>query len=278
MKKVTKLISLILAAVMLFSASCISVAAAAIPDAAKNSVEQLIQNKNLAELVGWLLTNLNKAKANVTGTLIKVLLLMLTDESLQAEIGGRDVTAMSDEQLANILLNWLDANLPEWSSDLTGQESWQTVTSICNLLGLTLDLNSVDGVVGTLYSICRKVNTDAIIGSVAGDLKQLDGSALNGVKRSGGDLHVIYALLEWLSDNQGLIMSFVTGGFGSNGVRLGNALQNIIGDNLDNVTAAVKNIPDYLKGLMYLLIDGYAETPDIQDNPKGERGLPPYAE
>ena len=272
MKKSTKLISLILAVVMVFSASSFS-ALAAIPSAAQGSVDQLVQNKNLAELVGWLITNLNGAKGNITGTVLK-LVYMFAGDNIGGE--GKDTKKMSDEQLAKTLLDWLDANLPEWTSDLTEQSWWGTVTSIVNLLGVTLKLNSVDGILETVYSVCNKVNTDAIVGAAVGDLKGLNGSALNGVRRSGGDLKVIYALLQWINDNQQFIKSFVIGGISSSGIKLGNAVMSIIGDSLDDINKIVKNIPDFAKAWVYLLVDGYAEKPDIKDNPKGGWGTSPY--
>ena len=273
MKKSTKLISLILAVVMVFSASSFS-ALAAIPTAAQGSIETLIQNKNLAELVGWLITNLNDAKGNITGTVLRLVYEFAGDN-----IGGtgKDTFHMSDEQLAKTLLDWLDANLPEWTSDLTSQDWWGTVTSIVNVLGVTLDLKSVNGIINTVYSVCNKVNNDAIVGAAVGDLKGLNGSALKGVQRSGGDMKVIYALLQWINDNQSFIKSFVIGGISSNGIKLGSVVSNIIGDNLDDINNIVKNIPDFAKAWVYLLIDGYAEKPDIQKNPKGGWGVSPYA-
>ena len=273
MKKSTKFISLILAVVMVFSASSFS-ALAAIPTAAQGSIETLIQNKNLAELVGWLITNLNDAKGNITGTVLRLVYEFAGDN-----IGGqgKDTFHMSDEQLAKTLLDWLDANLPEWTSDLTSQDWWGTVTSIVNLLGVTLDLKSVDGIINTVYSVCNKVNNDAIVGGLVGDLKDLNGSALNGVKRSGGDLKVIYALLQWINDNQKFVKSFVIGGISNDGIKLSGTVTNLIGDSLDDINKIVKNIPDFAKGYVYLLIDGYADKPDIKENPKGGWGASPYA-
>ena len=273
MKKSTKLISLILAVVMVFSASSFS-ALAAIPTAAQGSIETLIQNRNLAELVGWLVTNLNDAKTNITGTVLR-----LVYEFAGNNIGGegKDTFHMSDEQLAKTLLDWLDANLPDWTKDLTEQSWWGTVTSIVNLLGVTLDLKSVDGIIETVYSVCNKVNNDAIVGGLVGDLKGLNGSALKGVRRSGGDLKVIYALLQWINDNQQFIKKFVIGGISSDGIKLSSTVTNIIGDGLNDINTIVKNIPDFAKAWVYLLIDGYAEKPDIKENPKGGWGVSPYA-
>ena len=275
MKKSTKLISLILAVVMVFSASCISVAASAIPSAAQGSIEQLVQNKNLAEIVGWLITNLNAAKANITGTVLRLVYLFAGDN-----IGGKDKNTydMSDEQLAKTLLDWLDANLPEWTKDITEQDWWGTVQSIVGVLGVDLDLKSVNGILNTVYTLCNKVNNDPIVGAAVGDLKGLNGSALKGVQRTnGGDMKVIYAVLQWVNDNQKFVKSFVIGGISKDGITLGSAVMNIIGDSLDDINTIVRNIPDFAKAYIYLLIDGYAEKPDIKKNPKGGWGTSPYA-
>ena len=274
MKKSTKIISLILAVVMVFSASCISAAASAIPAAAQDSIENLIQNKNLAELVGWLITNLNDAKGNITGTVLRLVYEFVGDK-----IGGegKDTFSMTDEQLATTLLDWLDANLPEWTKSISEQE-W--LDPVQNLLGITLDLKSVDGILETVRSVCNKVNKDDLVGAALGDLKGLKGSALEGVKRApGGDIKVIHALLQWVNDNQKFIKSFIIGGIGSNGIKLGSATTSLINRfySLENINKIVRGIPDFAKGWIYLLVDGYAEKPDIQDNPKGGWGASPYA-
>jgi len=272
MKKSTKLISLILAVVMVFSASSFS-ALAAIPSAAQNSVEQLVQNKNLADLVGWLITSLNGAKTNITGTVLK-LVYTFAGDNIGGE--GKDIASMDGNALAKLLMDWLDANLPEWTKDITGQSWWGTVQSIVKLLGIDLDLGSVDGILNTVYTLCNKVNNDAIVGGLVGDLKNLKGDALKGVKRSGGDMKVIYALLQWINDNQQFIKSFVIGGIGKGGIELSGTVMNLIGDSLEDINKIVKNIPDFAKGYVYLLLDGYAEKPDIKDNPKGGWGNSPY--
>ena len=272
MKKSTKLISLILAIVMVFSASSFS-ALAAIPSAAQNSVEQLVQNKNLADLVDWLITNLNGAKTNITGTVLK-LVYTFAGDNIGGE--GKDIASMDGNALAKLLMDWLDKNLPEWTKDITGQSWWGTVQSIVKLLGIDLDLGSVDGILNTVYTLCNKVNNDAIVGGLVGDLKNLKGDALKGVKRSGGDMNVIYALLQWINDNKQFVKSFIIGGIGKGGIELSSTVMNLIGDNLDGINKIVKNIPDFAKGWVYLLVDGYAEKPDIQDNPKGGWGNSPY--
>ena len=271
MKKSTKLISLILAIVMVFSASSFS-ALAAIPSAAQNSVEQLVQNKNLADLVGWLITNLNGAKTNITGTVLK-LVYTFAGDNIGGE--GKDIASMDANALAKLLMDWLDKNLPEWTKDITGQSWWGTVQSVVKLLSIDLDLKSVDGVLNTVYDVCEACNRP-LVGAAVGDLKGLKGDALKGVKRSGGDLNVIYALLQWINDNQQFIKSFVIGGISDSGIKLGSTIMDLIGGNLDSINKIVKNIPDFAKGYVYLLVDGYAEKPDIQDNPKGGWGNSPY--
>ena len=273
MKKPSKIISLILAAVMIFSASSVSVLAA-IPTAAQGSVETLIQNKNLAELTGWFITSLNSAKTNVTGTALR-LLYEFAGDSIGGK--GRDTFSMSDEQLAKTLLDWLDANLPDWTKDITQQSWWSTVNNITKLLGITLDLKSVDGILQTVYSVCNKAGNDAIVGGLVGDLKNLNGSALKGVKRSGGDIKVLFAVLQWFNDNQSLIKQFVVGGISDSGIKLSSTMTNLIGDNLNDINNNIKNIPDCIKGWLYLLVDKYTEKPDINKNPKGGWGNSPYA-
>ena len=241
MKKSTKLISLILAVVMVFSASCISVAASAIPAAAQGSVETLMKNENLAQLVTWIINNLNGAKDNITGTVLRLVYLFAGDKIGGA---GKDVYSMKDEALAKLLLDWLDTDiLPDLASNVP-----DAVTTIVNLLpGLSLNLGSVDGVLGTAYDACRLANGVINVG-ILNDLK---GDALKGVKRSGGDLNVIKALLQWLADNTGIIEKALKG-------NLDLGVINSAVD-LSEYEDLIKNIGVFAKSYIYLLIDGHAQ-------------------
>lgn len=274
MKTSKKILSLILAVVMIFSTMSV-MAFAAIPSGVK-TIDALVENKNLASLVDWLLSNLNGAKKNVTGTVLRLVFNFIDNDDLNAVIGGEDVTKLSDEKAAKILLDWLDGMLPELTKDIDFTDiSGINVKSLVKLLGVdNLDITSVDNILGVVYDIC-----DFADGTIlpVGDVKKLNGSALKNVKRSGGDLNVIYALLQWLDDNSELICSFVKGGIGSDGLSIGTLFNDILGGSLESINKIVKNIPDFAKSFIYLLIDGHAKGGDIKEDPKGDWGKSQYA-
>ena len=269
MKKSTKLISLILAVVMVFSASCISVAASAIPSAAQNSVEQLVKNENLAQLVTWLIKNLNDAKGNITGTVLKLVYMFLpkdSDNDMMKSLTDRiakipDVTNASEEQLANVLVEWLDkdvlpdlgSNIPDWLSNLA------------NFIGLTVDLSSVDKLFATLVSAGGLVNGPLNFGILEG----INVKAVDGVKRSGGDTKVIYAVFQFLADNTGIIEKALKG----------NLDLGIVGNFVDvsEYEDLIKNIGVLAKSYIYLLIDGHAKGGEFKkDNMAGDWGTSAY--
>lgn len=274
MKTSKKIISLILAVVMIFSATCLSTVAA-IP-ASANTVEKLIANDNLASLVDWLLANINGAKTNITGTILRLVFKFVDNDDLNAIIAGRDVTKLTDAEAAKILLDWLDKLLPELTKDLDFTNlGGINVKALVKILGVdNLDLSSVDNAIGVLYDVC-----DFADGTIlpVGDVKKLNGSALKNVKRSGGDLNVVYALLQWLSDNRGLVASFVKGGVGtSNGISIGSAFDSLLGGSLDSINKIVVNLSTFLKSFVYLLIDGNAKKGDIKNDPAGDWGRSAY--
>ncbi|MBQ3183375.1 MAG: hypothetical protein IJB57_06875, partial [Clostridia bacterium] len=118
MKKTNKIIALVLAMVLAFSSVPLIASAAAIDDKV-DTVEELIQGENLGNLVEWLLKNLNNRKEEVVGSVLRLVFMLVEDESLQAKIGSTNLMTATDEQLADILVAWLDANLPTWTSELT---------------------------------------------------------------------------------------------------------------------------------------------------------------
>ncbi|MBQ6065314.1 MAG: hypothetical protein IJK89_00700 [Clostridia bacterium] len=267
MKKSTKLISLILAVVMVFSASCISVAASAIPAKAQDSVETLLKtgNENLAPVITWLLTNLNGAKNDILATVLKLVYMFIPGDSdndmmkaLKAEIDKiPDVTAAGEERLSKALLDWLDASvLPDLNKNIP---DW--VGSVAGLFQITVNLGSVDGIIATLYDVCDIANNkigDGLVLNV-GILNNLNEKALKGVKRSGGDANVIKALLQWLSDNTGVIAEAAKGN-----LDLG-LISNFV--DVSEYEDLIKNIGVLAKSYLYLLIDGRAKGGNFK---KGE--------
>ncbi len=191
MKKSNKVIALILAMMLAFSSLPLIASASAIKDEVK-TVESLIQPESLADLVNWLLASINNRKEEITGTVLRLVFMFMDDESLKAKIGETDLMTATDEQLAKILVDWLNANLPEWTKDLP-QDILDTV-KVLTLGRISINLKTVDGVVSSLYSLA---NTNLF-----GDISDLKEDALKNVSVSkSGNLGVVHALLQFLADN-----------------------------------------------------------------------------
>lgn len=256
MKKTTKLLSVVLALVMMLSTVSVAFAGTLKTDT-YNTVEKLISNDSLADIVGQLLTDLNGSKKNVTGTVLRFVFMFIDNDDLAKHIGTTDVSKASEEALAKILLDWLDQDiLPDLGSVLP-----EAVTKIANFIGLTVDLSSVNGVLGTLDTACG-LTQNALLNF--GILNNLNGNAIKDVKRSGGDLNVVYALLQWLADNKEAIQKAVKG----------NLDLGLIGDFVDvsEYEGIIKNLPNFLKSQLFRLVDGYAKAGDIKGDAKGDWG------
>ncbi len=213
MKKTNKIIALILAMVLAFSSVPLMASAAAIKDEVK-TVDDLIKTDSVTSLVEWLLKNLNNRKEEITGTVLRFVFMFVEDESLKAKIGNTDIMTASKEQLADILVAWLNANLPTWTADLTEQSWWGIVTYVAPLLGINVNLSTVKGAVGTLYDLCDAANNN-IFGAYLvnlGTLNKLNESALkSATSKNAKNIDIIYALFQWLVDNADIIKTALKG-------------------------------------------------------------------
>lgn len=243
MKKTNKIIALILAMVLAFSSVPLMASASAIKDEVK-TVDDLIKGDNLGNVVEWLLKNLNNRKEEVVGTVLKFVFMFVEDESLQAKIGKTDIMTATDEQLAKILIDWLNANLPTWTAELTDQDWWEPVMTgikVATFGRVSIDLKNVDGVIKSLYSLA---NTN-----IFGDISDLNENALKNVTvKSKGNLGVIYALFQFLADNtnifkKALIGKLTLGTLGDikiDGEKLNDTINNTVTDMIS--PAAIKEM------------------------------------
>ena len=243
MKKTNKIIALILAMVLAFSSVPLMASAAAIKDEVK-TVDDLIKGDNLGNVVEWLLKNLNNRKEELVGTALKFVFMFVEDESLQAKIGKTDIMTATDEQLAKILIDWLNANLPTWTAELTDQDWWEPVMTgikVATFGRVSIDLKNVDGVIKSLYSLA---NTN-----IFGDISDLNENALKNVTvKSKGNLGVIYALFQFLADNtnifkKALIGKLTLGSLGDikiDGEKLNDTINNTVTDMIS--PAAIKEM------------------------------------
>ncbi len=183
MKKTNKIIALILAMVLAFSSVPLMASAAAIKDDV-NTVEKLIQGESVGNLAEWLLKNINNRKEEILGSVLSLVFTFVEDEDLGKVIGETDLTAASDEELATILVTWLDTYV------LPNIEMDDTLEGVLGVFGIKL--GSTNQLIDSLYNI-RSLKL--------GDLK-FKCDALKGIDTGKGkNLQAVYAILQFLADN-----------------------------------------------------------------------------
>lgn len=212
MKKTTKILSVFMAVLMVFS--CIPMSAIA-AERDTSSLDGYLDNNNLAVIVETLLKDLDTRKEDIVPTVLKFV-FMLDQLKNMADEKGVDVDTADTEQLASVLIAYLDKVLEK--ENLNGEiGSYKSLISAV-LGGVKIDLNSVDGVLSTLVGVIDYVNDSGK--KTWGDLASLDGSALK-VKsgkdkvaistKNSSNTKVIYALLSWLADNTDVLSKAVKG-------------------------------------------------------------------
>lgn len=158
-----------------------------------------------------------------------------------------DDAVLTPEQAATVILNYLDSNV---MPDLGVMD--------LSVLG-TLDLTSVDSAVSSIYDLLD----NSLLAIVTGDVANLRSNRdlLKGVQRSGGDLEVIYALLNYLgaSKTVSVVKKAPYGLLTSKGISLGSLLNGIVKGFMDisEVNDILTNIGGYLTKEVYdMLIHG----------------------
>ena len=149
MKKSKKLLSILLAVVMVFSVVAVPVSAA-VPSNVQ-TVESLIQPSNLAGLVDWLLTSLNNRKEKYADAVLNFVCTFVEDIKAEVPEGTNvfnDKIATSTK--ATYVMNFLDKMLAE---ENLNSALGETVPKIADFFGITISLNSVNGILATLQSL-----------------------------------------------------------------------------------------------------------------------------
>lgn len=257
MKTSKKIISVILAVIMVIGTA--STAFAGAIDTTK-SVDKLIEQENIANVAEYLLKSINNRKDDITGTVLRLAFLFLKNEDLNAFIAGRDVTQLSDEQNAEILVKWLNKVLQDNTTAITEAKWYGLAKAACVFLGIKLDLSNIDGAIRTLHDACEKCANPGLIGVAIdfADLGKLNGKALKDVSvKNKGNLGVVKALINWVSDNtyviKRLIMSQLNAGSLNDTIKI------------NDINAKVKEFigKDVILDKMYRLVYGGAKDGDF---------------
>ncbi len=198
MKKTNKIIAVILAVILSFSSVPLIASASAVDDKVQ-TVEDLIQPSNLGSLVSWLLKSINTRKGIITGTVLRLAFMLIEDEGLKTAIGNTNVVEATDSALADILVKYLDTNLPTWTKSITEQSWWSTVTSVAGLIGINVDISNTRSAVITISKACAILHNSFLFNF--GDLENLSDTAIKNINSSSSSIDIIKAVLTWLADN-----------------------------------------------------------------------------
>ena len=203
MKKTTKILSVFMALLMVVT--CIPMTAFA-QDRDTSSLEAYIDKDNLAIVVEDLLTSLGDRKEEIVPSILAICFQLVDALKEQAEADGVDVMDADAEELADSLVNYLDIVLAE--ADLNNE-----IKDFSGLIGMVLggvsiDLNSVDGILTTLAAAL-----DYLAGKGAnfcGDVSDFSTDALKKgtgrnkvviTSKNSTGLEIINALFGFISDS-----------------------------------------------------------------------------
>ena len=135
--------------------------------------------------------------------------------------------------------------------DVLDQDVLSGVDVDISILGITINLQSVDGVFKTLDSV------DGIKGLAGGDISKLSFSAVKGgqTRAKTGDLQLVYNLLQFLDDNSDILGKAAYGIGTSNGINLGSIIGGFV--DLGDIEDLLKDLPGFLTKMVYdMLIYG----------------------
>ena len=181
----------------------------------------------------------------------------VTIEALQYD--SVDDAIISAEQGATIILNYLDSQV---LADMDVLD--------LSILG-KIDLTSVDGLLSSIYDLLTNSTVGFVAVSVS-DLKNLTNGAdhLKDVRRSGGDLNVVYALLNFLGDDDvvSVVKKAPNGLLIDGGITLG-WLNGIVAGlvDLSSINDILTDIPGFATRAVFdmLIYGSYGYDKDAED-------------
>ncbi len=265
MKKTTKILSVILALVMAFS--CIPMTAFATAEDI-SSLDDYLANENLAVVAETLLKDLDNRKDVLIPTIFNFV-FMLDQLKDQADESGVDVATATDEELATVLLDYLDEFLAETdlNSQLASDSTMEFVMGILKGYIGALDLNSVDGILATLANAISVFNKDQARWGTLYNFKnsalvKSGGSKVQAKQRKDGDLDIVKSLIKWLADNTGVIKTVIMGEVSLGGI--GNLLKSAF--DVKELNDMMKNLKGMINELLYDELIANDEDPAFADS------------
>ncbi|MBQ8210321.1 MAG: dockerin type I repeat-containing protein [Clostridia bacterium] len=244
MKKTTKILSVLLALVMVFS--CVPMTAFA-AERDTSSLDAYLDSDNLAVVVETLLTDLGDRKEELVPTVLNFV-FMLDQLKDKAAEEGVDVATADTEALADVLIAYADEFLAETDLNNEIKDFSGLIGSV--LGGTDIDLNSVDGIIGTL----------------AGALDYLKGK---GTKFCGDAAKFSTAALY---DGSGRNKKVITSANGASSMDIVNALFGFISDpsNISVIKTVIKG--ELQLGTVGNLISSFFDINEINETMKNLKG------
>ena len=212
MKKTTKIISVLMALLMVVT--CIPMTVFA-KDRDTSSLDAYLDNANLADVVETLLTDLSTRKDQLVPTALNICCQVIDALKKQAQADGVDVMKADTETLAKLVLDYADAQLKEAKLDDAIKDYKSVISSV---LKTDIDLSSVDGIIGTLVGAIDFLNGQKNFGDAAKlsnkAFKTGTGRNAKVINRANSkNVEVINAVFNFLADpaNIGVIKNVVAG-------------------------------------------------------------------
>ncbi|MBQ6023211.1 MAG: dockerin type I repeat-containing protein [Clostridia bacterium] len=254
MKKSTKIISMILAVVMVLSTLPLMASAAAIKSE-YNTVEKVISMNSIKDLLDYLVTNINNQKDILITPVLRIVFLAMNNEKINEYIGTKEVTKLSGDESSKILVKWLDTDiLPPLQAKL---EEAGAITFINdNVPGLKVDIHSVQATFNTLAQL-----DGFLLLNLLGDAQDINVKAVKGVTVAGNEQGAVKAVIQFLKDNMGLVKKALDAN-----ISLG-VVNNFF--DVNEKIAFLKDLPKLVKSYIYKLIDKDAAAGEFKDGAMG---------
>ena len=154
---------------------------------------------------------------------------------------------LNAEQSATLLLDYVDDMLADMAA--TDANGGRLQVEIPVLGDILIDYSSIDSALSTVYSTLDNYKWGLGLLGDAGDLKF---DMLKGVQRSGGDLELVYALLDFLSANSGIIVKALDGslslGAANTFIDVNEEIANMISE---QTGGQAKDIPGMIRYFLY---------------------------
>ena len=253
MKKTTKILSVLLALVMVFS--CVPMTAFAV-ERDTSSLDAYLDSNNLGAIVETLLTDLGDRKEELVPTVLTFVFMLDELKNKAAELNV-DVATADTNALADVLVTYANDFLAD--ADLNSElGSYSSLIGMV-LGGTTIDLNSIDGIMGTLAGALDYLKSKGT--NFCGDAAKFSTAALyDGAGRNkkvitkangASSLDIVYALFGFISDpsNISVIKTVIRGELTLGTV--GDLLGSMADFDINEINDVMKNLKVEIKKALY---------------------------